>query len=69
MMLVTNVFLEIVSEVLVFQIQIENEKWKAVKGFSKISVIYDCVCQSGLNINIISNFPLSQGLDEIIILN
>ena len=30
MMLVTNVFLEIVSEVLVFQIQIEKEKWKAV---------------------------------------
>ena len=50
MMLVTNVFLEIVSEVLVFQIQIEKEKWKAVKGFCKISVIYDCVCQSDLNV-------------------
>ena len=35
MMLVTNVFLEIFSEVLVFQIQIENEKWKAVKTLVK----------------------------------
>ena len=46
MILVTNVFLEIFSEVLVSQIQIEKEKWKAVKGFCKISVICDCVCQS-----------------------
>ena len=47
MILVTNVFLEIFSEVL-FLLQIEKEKWKAVKGFCKISVINDGVCQSDL---------------------
>ena len=46
MILVTNVFLEIFSEVL--QLQTEKEKWKAVKGFCKISVINDGVCQSDL---------------------
>ena len=51
MILVTNVFLEIFSEVL-DSVSNSNwkRKWKAVKGFCKISVIYDCVCQSDLNV-------------------